>query len=169
VVGDIPDGISFPGGTAVRLVRTLPASPDRVWTAFTQPDVMVRWMWADYATNAVAEVDLRVGGQYSVATDAPEGDFDWPSTRWAFRGLYVEVAPPVRLVYTLRWDAPVSYNQSSDAVLDEAVAIDLEPVGEDQTRLTMLHMGIPDETAARAHGEGVTAMVDGLEAVLVKR
>ena len=123
-------------------------------------------MWATYAKNVVAECDLRVGGRYSVYTDAPEGDFGWPTDRWGFAGIYVDLVAPERLVYTIHWDGPVGYNQKGDVVLDEVVIVDLAS-GTGVTDLVMWHIGIPpDGVSAQTHADGIESMFDHLDSVI---
>ena len=156
----------FPDETSLRVRRTLAADPQRVWTAFTTPDQMAKWMWADYQSNNSAAADLRVGGRYEVYTDAPDGEFGWEAKRWGFAGIYVEITPCERLVYTIHWDGPVGYNQTGDVVLDEVVFVDLRE-REGGTEVEMWHVGIPaDGVSARTHAEGIESMFDHLDAVV---
>src|ERR1700732_3190769 len=53
--------------------RTLKASPERVFDAFTDPDQLKQWWWPMAFTCPAAEVDLRVGGTYRLA-------MEWPSS-----------------------------------------------------------------------------------------
>lgn len=158
--------IDFPDDGSLRIRRTVAATPERVWEAFTTPDLMHRWMWATYQSNNTAESDLRVGGRYEVYTDAPPGDFGWDADRWGFAGIYVEIVQHQRLVYTLHWDGPVGYNQTGDVVLDEVVFVDMHEY-DGSTRIEMGHVGIPpDGVSARAHAEGIESMFDHLDDIV---
>jgi uncharacterized protein YndB with AHSA1/START domain len=82
--------------------RTVKASPERVFAAFTDPEQLQRWWWPDGFTCPAAEVDLRVGGRYRLA-------MEWPSSfpaeaRFAhhLRGEYYEIDRPRRLVMSGR-------------------------------------------------------------------
>lgn len=127
---------------------------------------MVAWMWAGWGSDTRAVSDLRVGGRYEVYTTTPRPDPSWPSDRWGFYGYYTQIAEPSRLAYTLHWDGPVGYNQTGEAIADEAVIIDLETMG-DGTNMTMWHVGIPPvEGAAPEHGRGIEAAFDALQALV---
>lgn len=120
-------------------------------------------MWGNSAPNRSAEIDLRVGGRYRVARDAPDDDQSgWPSSRWAWSGVFVAVEPERRLVYTIHWEAPVGYNQTEDEALDEAATVTFEPTARG-TRLVFEHVGIPDDgISAPEHGRSVAATLDDL-------
>jgi uncharacterized protein YndB with AHSA1/START domain len=82
--------------------RTLKASPERVFDAFTDPAQLTKWWWPDGFTCPAAEVDLRVGGKYRLA-------MEWPSSIPAdaqfshhMGGEYYEIDRPHRLVMTGR-------------------------------------------------------------------
>lgn len=156
----------FPDATSLRITRTMTAEPGRVWEAFTRPDLMASWMWANHQSNTRASCDLRVGGRYDVYTDAPEGEHGWDSDRWGFAGIYVDIVPNERLVYTIHWDGPVGYNQTGDLVLDEVVIVDMRPAS-DGTEIVMWHLGIPaDGVSAPTHAAGIESMFDHLEGLL---
>lgn len=150
--------------TIVQVERTVRASPEAVWTAFTEPDAMAAWMWAGIGERPRAVADVTPGGRYRVAIDDTPGKDGWESGERAFEGVYVVVDPPRRLVYTLRWDAPVGYNQTGKPVLDEAVVVDIADAA-DGAAVRMTHLGIPQEGAA-AHTEGIEAMFDALESLV---
>ena len=82
--------------------RTLKASPERVFDAFTDPEKLKKWWWPNGFTCPAAEVDLRVGGTYRLA-------MEWPSTFPAeaqfshyMSGEFYEIDPPHRLVMSGR-------------------------------------------------------------------
>ena len=150
-------------GIRARIIREFAAAPERLYRAFTDPAEAAAWMWGPNVPNPSAEMDLRVGGRYRVSRDAPDGDDSgWPSDRWAFSGVFVELDPPRKIVYTLHWEGPVGYNQTGDEVFDEAVIVTLEP-DEAGTLLVFDHIGIPDDgVSAAEHGRSVAVTFDTL-------
>jgi uncharacterized protein YndB with AHSA1/START domain len=82
--------------------RSLKASPQRVFEAFTTPDQLMKWWWPNGFTCPAAEVDLRVGGTYRLAMEWP--DFIPEEARFShyLGGEYNEVDPPNRLVMSGR-------------------------------------------------------------------
>ena len=104
---------------AERLVlrATFPtASPDAVFDAWTQPGLLQRW-WAQRA-----ELDPRPGGAYHLA---------FPQGGWHLRGRYTAVDPGRRLAFTWTWD--------HDPDLTQEVAVDLAPLADGGTALTLAH------------------------------
>jgi uncharacterized protein YndB with AHSA1/START domain len=84
--------------TMLQIERTFPVSRERVFEAWTDPELFARWFTPPGGSSWDAEIDLRVGGAWRVNMKPPL----WPSGR-AF-GTYLEVVPPARLVYTLAWE-----------------------------------------------------------------
>jgi len=158
--------IDHPDGTQVRITRTFPADPDRVFRAFTDAREMTRWIWGDDAANVAVSSDARIGGTWSASIDAPPGDDSWPGDRYGMCGVYAVVDVGSRLVYTLHWDAPVGYNLGGAVVADEAVIVDFTPA-EDGTTVVFRHIGIPDDgVSAAEHGRGVATTFDALAQTL---
>lgn len=138
--------------TTIALTVRLPVPMKRVFQALTDPRDLEVWVWGGIGREVRAEVDLRRGGRYRVSVEVGERA-EWPRSRWAMEGLYVEVVPPHRLVYTVHWDAPVGYNRDGGAI-DEVVFIDLVAC-EQETEVHYLHAGVPTPEAAAAHREAI--------------
>lgn len=154
--------IENPDGTQVYGSRRYTAPVERLWRAFTEPADMAGWMWAGYAENCVALSDLRVGGRYSIYTDSDAASAGWPRDRIGRLGIYLEIVPEQRLVYTLHWDAPVGYNQQDTVVTDEAMLITFRADGA-ATIIELRHVGIPDDGASAVeHGKALAAEFDHL-------
>lgn len=84
------------------LERTLHASPERVFDAFTDPTQLVRWWWPHGFTCPAAEVDLRVGGRYRLAMEWPETIPSDQQFSHHMGGEYYEIERPTRLVMSAR-------------------------------------------------------------------
>jgi uncharacterized protein YndB with AHSA1/START domain len=89
-----------PGTSVLRLSRALPAGPERVFAAMTEPRSVVRWWGPAGFTMPAIELDLRVGGRYRFSMQPPAGDL------FHLAGEFLEVEPPNRLVYSFRWEEP---------------------------------------------------------------
>src|SRR3954467_14531029 len=84
----------------LELRRRFAAAPERVFDAWTDPELLRRW-WAarpDWDTPA-AEVDLRPGGRYRLSMRDTAHDL----VR-TVEGEYTEVQRPERLAYTWAWE-----------------------------------------------------------------
>lgn len=137
----------------LRIAYDFPAPPERVFQALTNPRDMEVWVWGGIGKDPEASVDLRAGGRYSVAVSVDDAA-GWPRSRFAMMGMYFEVAPPKRLVYTVHWNAPVGYNENGKVAIDEVVTIDLLPSGSG-TEVRYVHMGIPTHDGAEEHCKGI--------------
>lgn len=156
-----------PDGTWTELVRQIDASPRRIFRWWTEPTRWARWAWGSLSKNVDCEVDLCVGGSYSVHTDVddPQG---WKRPRWGMMGRYVEIRPTRRLVYTVHWDAPVFYNMTGEACPDEIVFVDFDEMNGG-TEVRMRHMGIPiSDKAAEHHNKGWANTLDVLTKLLAE-
>jgi len=91
------------GDRQIEVVREFDAPRHLVFRAYTEPELIKRWWAGRRATVTVAEVDLRVGGNYRYAARAKEGfeeGFEAALREVAFRGTFKEVVANERLVYT---------------------------------------------------------------------
>lgn len=122
--------------------RELPAPPERVFAAWTDPLLLAQWVWAGIGTNPTANLDVRPGGAYRVCTTVKDG------SAWCFRGVYETVEPPTHLRCTLIWEADVGYPPGTESV---DVTLTPTPTG---THMAFRHGGIPDARSVEGHTEG---------------
>ena len=142
--------------TILRIQSTFPAPATRVFSALTTPEDLNVWAWAGIGTFPRALVDLQVGGAYEISVDGGDA-MPWKRPRLAMRGYFIDIQPPKRLVYTLHWDAPVTYNQTDDACPDECVIIELNDAPDNHCTMQYTHLGIPTDDAAAMHRQGIEA------------
>lgn len=131
----------------VRIARLLPASPDRVFRAWTDPTRVARWM-SPYG-HATAELEPWVGGRLRVVMVGEGSEIE-------HTGEYLEVEPGSRLVFT--WRSPYTGDRPS------RVTVELRPAG-DETELTLIHELLPPDVVA-PHAGGWASMLDRLAAEL---
>jgi uncharacterized protein YndB with AHSA1/START domain len=110
------------------------ATPERLFRAWTEPDELARWwrMEGDGWTFAAAEVDLRVGGAYTLAMRAPDGRMHRAS------GVYREIQRPSRIVFSWDWEDPAS------RVGDTLVTVEIQDLGDGTTQVTVVHERFSD-------------------------
>ena len=85
-----------PSDREIVVTRLFDAPRRLVFDAMTKPEHVRRW-WGildDRHSVSVCEIDLRPGGAWRFVGRGPEGDIP------AFYGVYHEISPPDRLVYT---------------------------------------------------------------------
>jgi uncharacterized protein YndB with AHSA1/START domain len=56
------------------LERTVPVSPERVWAAWTQPELLMQWFTPAPWKTVACELDLRPGGRCATTMESPEGE-----------------------------------------------------------------------------------------------
>ncbi len=134
--------------STLQISRALPAPPDRVWRAFTDPAALAAWFWPErFATTA--ETDVRVGGRYRI---------DGPGAGMAVSGEYVSVEPPNRLAFTWRWDGETE---------ETLVTLELVATG-DGTRLALTHERFSDDADRDNHAKGWSDCLDRLPGWLAR-
>jgi uncharacterized protein YndB with AHSA1/START domain len=114
------------------------ASPETVFTFFTEPDKLTRWLASE------ATLDPRPGG---INHQTHPGDTENPRGPYYMRGEFVEVAFPSRVVFTWGFenaDVGVEPGQST-------VEVTLAPDG-DGTRLRLVHRNLPESERAPHDG-----------------
>jgi uncharacterized protein YndB with AHSA1/START domain len=134
--------------SGVTVTRVLPATRERVFEAWTRPELMARWFFPGSGWTVTISSDLRVGGRYEVSMRDAAG-----AEHLQF-GEYREIVPVSRLVFS--WSCP------DLSVVDSIVTIDLVDRGE-QTELRLLHELPPDPEVRRGHEEGWIGCLANLE------
>lgn len=76
------------------LTRVIDASPEKLFRAWTVPDLLKQWFAPLPWTTAHAELDVRPGGASLVVMRSPDGN------EFPHRGVYLEVVANERLVFT---------------------------------------------------------------------
>lgn len=76
------------------LERIFDAEPERVYRAWTDPEVLKKWFAPQPFTTPVAELDVRPGGSSLIVMRDADGN-DYPNA-----GVYLAVEPGRRLVST---------------------------------------------------------------------
>jgi uncharacterized protein YndB with AHSA1/START domain len=82
------------------LERVLPAPRPVVYTAFSDPEALVKWWGPSGFTVPSLRFRPRVGESYRIEMQPPEGD------PFYLTGAFRQVDPPARLAYTFVWEPP---------------------------------------------------------------
>jgi uncharacterized protein YndB with AHSA1/START domain len=130
------------------LERTIAVAPDRVWAAWTEPELMVQWFTPAPWKTVAADLDLRPGGRCVTTMESPEGE------RFPNAGCYLVVEPPRLLVWTsvmTEGFRPVAPTNGADD-LPFTGRIEIAPSGGGGThyRAIAIHA---DEAGATRHAE----------------
>jgi uncharacterized protein YndB with AHSA1/START domain len=76
------------------LTRIFDVSPEKVFRAWTEPELLKQWFAPLPWTTPRAEIDVRPGGANLIVMRSPEGE-DFPN-----HGVYLDVVKNERLVFT---------------------------------------------------------------------
>jgi len=108
------------------LTRIIDVPREKLYRCWTDPELMKQWFTPRPWTTPVIEIDLRAGGSSYVLMRGPNGE-EFPN-----RGVYLEVVPNERLVFT---DAFVRAWEPSDKPFMVAI-VTFEDLGGGRTRYT---------------------------------
>lgn len=87
-------------GPELVMERVFDAPRDLVWKVLTDPERITNWWGPHGYTTTVVEMDVRPGGRWRWINHTTGGE-DAP-----FKGEYLEVVPPERIVQTQIFDVP---------------------------------------------------------------
>jgi uncharacterized protein YndB with AHSA1/START domain len=131
------------GGLVLELTCVLGAPRTRIFTALTEPAELAKWWGPQGFTTPEIALDLRVGGQYRLGMQPPDGDL------FHLSGEYLEIDPPRRLVYTFGWEEP----DPDDRVT--VVTLSLDDM-RDNTELSLSQREFATEARLELHRSGWT-------------
>ena len=129
------------------LERVIDAPVQRVYAAWTDPELLKQWLAPGDAVASRAVPDTVVGGTFLIEMRGTDGQ------RWLARGVYREVAPLRRLVHTWRWEG-------SD--VETLVTAEFEPESAGTTRLTVTHARFAQDEARDQHGSSWASCLEKL-------
>jgi uncharacterized protein YndB with AHSA1/START domain len=142
-------------GHRLEIRRTFKASRERVFRAFTDPVELKKWFRAgdDYTTPRT-EVELRTGGSYRWTMKSKEAGVEHTAC-----GIYREITPPEKLVFTLDWEGDARMG------VESLVTVELsEQAGG--TEVVLTHEQLPSEEKRDAHEGGWIRCLEQLEKLL---
>jgi uncharacterized protein YndB with AHSA1/START domain len=93
--------ITTPADREIRIERTFDAPRDRVWRAYTEPELLAQW-WGRGNKLVIEKFELERGGHWRFVEHGPEGTH-------GFEGRFREVTPKDRIVQTFEWDGMPAY------------------------------------------------------------
>lgn len=135
---------------SLRLTRLIRADREAVFRAWTEPAVMREWFCPEGGTVEAAESDLKVGGRYRITMRMPDRIS-------VATGVYREIDPPRRLVFTWRWEEGEGPKEG-----ETLVTVELAERGED-TLLELIHEGFATADARDGHEQGWSSALNRLE------
>jgi uncharacterized protein YndB with AHSA1/START domain len=104
--------------------RVFDAPRELVFKAMTDAELIPRWWGRESSTTVVEKLDATPGGEWRFVEKSDDGDF-------GFYGVFRELDPPERLVWTFAWDEmegaeiveTMTLSEQGDKTLMKAVSV----------------------------------------------
>lgn len=153
----------------VKIQRDFDAPIDVVWRMWTEADLFRQWYGPMGMSVPTAEMDVVVGGTRKICMEMKSPQ---RSMQMWFTGVYKEVSPPSRLVYTESMcDADGKLISPKEMGMPEGhpditeVIVELHETGN-KTLMTMVHVGVP---AGSAGAGGWSQAFDKLAELIARK
>ncbi|WP_112359673.1 SRPBCC family protein [Agrobacterium cavarae] len=142
------------------LMREIDAPREKIFRAWTDPELLKQWFCPKPWGVSHAELDVRTGGSSVIIMNGPNGEVV------DNRGVYLEVVPNEKIVFT---DAFKTAWVPSEKPFMTGIVL-LEPLGDGRTKYTAMarHWTEEDKKTHEAMGfhEGWGAATDQLAALV---
>lgn len=141
----------------IRLQRVLDTTPDVAFKHWVDAQQRRRWYAPEDGWIVEAETDLRVGGAWRVLFGPSRDEM------YLEHGVFEEIDPPHRLVYTTLYEFP-----DGRAPFETHVTVTFE-ARNGGTLLTVLDTGYPSDEQRASHESGWPGFLDAFERTLPSR
>jgi uncharacterized protein YndB with AHSA1/START domain len=141
-------------GYDIRLERVLNTTPDAAFKHWVDAGARRRWYAPEDGWIVEAETDLRVGGTWRVLFGPSREEM------YLEHGVFEELDPPHRLVYTTLYEFP-----DGRLPFDTRVTVTFE-AHDGGTLLRLVDTGYPSEEQRAAHESGWPGFLDAFERTL---
>jgi uncharacterized protein YndB with AHSA1/START domain len=132
---------------SITLVRRIAAPPEKVFAAFLEPELIMKWWGPDAGPTLFARTDPKVGGRFHVAFERLDGQ------RFENVGEYLVIEPPSRLVMSWEWSVTPG--------LSSVVTVMIKADGA-FSELTVIHDQFVDAEMRDRHALGWVGALDKL-------
>jgi uncharacterized protein YndB with AHSA1/START domain len=134
--------------------RVFKAPPEKVFAAWTNPDILVRWWGPEGFHTPEHDIDVREGGAWRTVMRNEKGEAHIVS------GVYRDIAPSKRLVLTWGWEQP-----DGSRGHETLVELTFEPT-EDGTRMRLVQRLFETVEGRDNHRMGWDSSFNCLEQIL---
>ncbi len=153
----------------VVLERVYDVSPETVWQAWTDPEMLKLWWGPDNVTIPECTVDLKVGGTFYIVMEAGAGMGPYKGTLWPMQAEFTEVVPTSKLSYNAQaW----TEGMKEDTTIDQTTEVTFIPENG-KTKVTVkaaiYKTGQKAGMAAEGMQMGFTQQLEKLNAFLVSQ
>jgi uncharacterized protein YndB with AHSA1/START domain len=136
---------AFDGTTRLTVRRTFPATRERVFRAWTQPEALLQWFRPEGKRVIISKLEVQVGGSFC---------FDVADGGDSLVGTYLEIIRPEKLVFT--W--------SSAATDDQETVVTVEFIEHGLvTQVVLTHERLSSKEMLSLHQAGWLSLLDQLD------
>jgi uncharacterized protein YndB with AHSA1/START domain len=145
-----------PGQQDIVITRTFDAPRDVVFKALTDPTLVAKW-WGGPDGLTIDQLDIEHGGRWRFVSRDDDGN------EWAFRGVYHDVTPSERVIYTFEFEGMPGHVALETVTLEEVdgktkyVSTSVYQSIEDRDGMVQTGM----ETGAEASLDLLASLVEG--------
>lgn len=104
--------VTLTGETGMHIERIFDAPRERVFAAFTDPELIPQWWGRRGDTTIVEHMEPVTGGDWRFRCESADGTI-------TFRGTFREVTPVERISQTFEWDGMPGYVSVDNAVFED--------------------------------------------------
>lgn len=138
--------------TRLELRRNFKCSPETLFSCWTDPRHLAKW-WGPEGMNApVIDLDVKPGGRWRTVMRNDKGE------EFKVQGVYREVMPPKRLVFTWAWE-----DETGKPGHESIVTLTVTPEGGGAA-LHMVHDVLESDESRDNHNKGWTSSLNCLAA-----
>lgn len=141
------------GDRRLRITRVFEAPRPLVFGWWSKAEKLRQWSGCKEAIHCEIEMDFRVGGSFTQKMQlAVEGK----TCEFSFRGVYLEIAEPKRIVY-----------QAIFGDVTTQVTVEFSEAANG-TRVVLTHDGFPDDFSCRNVSQGTAESFEKLDGLLAQ-
>lgn len=152
----------------VEFERTYDAPVEKVWQAWTDPNMIKQWWGPNDVSIPECDIDLRIGGRIYIVMEAGEAMGPYKGTRWPMEGKYTVVENNSKLSYAGKaWTEGQEESTEIDQLTELAITDDN---GKTKLKLkaTINKIGPDAKMAVQGMQAGFTQHLDKLDKFLAK-
>jgi uncharacterized protein YndB with AHSA1/START domain len=105
--------VTTPTDREIHIEREFNAPRDKVFAAYTDPELIPEWWGPRSTTTIVDRMEVKPGGSWRFVARDSDG------SETAFRGEYREVTAPERIVQTFEWEGMPGHVSVETAVFED--------------------------------------------------
>jgi uncharacterized protein YndB with AHSA1/START domain len=154
--------VTYPSALEIVTTRQFDAPIALVYDVLTKPEHVGRWMATGEDKTTLCEMDLRVGGDFHHVFVTPDG------YECSFRGTYLEIDPPNRLVNRWLFEGwPDAWATETHELveLDGVTTLTLSLAFDDEQGAANM-LRAHDEAARNGDANGLPTSLDVMEDIL---